>query len=154
MQIRATLVSTAALSALVLVSACSSAPPQRAYRVAEAPIVAAPVYAEHGQVSSIEIIAMASRPSGAGAIIGAIIGGVVGNQFGSGSGRALATGAGVVGGAVAGNSIEGRQKRDDEVYRVGVRLDNGVYRSLDFHRIDDLRIGDRVRFEGGQLYRN
>lgn len=154
MQIRATLVSTAALSALVLVSACSSAPPQRAYRVAEAPIVAAPVYAEHGQVSSIEIIAMASRPSGAGAIIGAIIGGVVGNQFGSGSGRALATGAGVVGGAVAGNSIEGRQKRDDQVYRVGVRLDNGVYRSLDFHRIDDLRIGDRVRFEGGQLYRN
>ncbi|MGZ5185860.1 MAG: glycine zipper 2TM domain-containing protein, partial [Caldimonas sp.] len=58
-----------------------------------------------------------------------------------------------VGGAVAGNAIETRQKRDDEVYRVGVRLDNGAQRYIDFHRIDDLRVGDRVRFDGGQLYR-
>ena len=82
-----------------------------------------------------------------------MIGGVVGNQFGSGSGRALATGAGIVGGAVAGNAIENRNKRDDEVYRVWIRLDNGTMRSLDFHRVDDLRVGDRVRYDGGQLYR-
>ena len=82
-----------------------------------------------------------------------MIGGVVGNQFGSGTGRALATGAGIVGGAVAGNAIENRNKRDDEVYRVWIRLDNGTMRSLDFHRVDDLRVGDRVRYDGGQLYR-
>ena len=46
-----------------------------------------------------------------------------------------------------------KNKRDDEIYRVWVRLDNGVMRSLDFHRVDDLRVGDRVRYEGGQLYR-
>jgi uncharacterized protein YcfJ len=82
-----------------------------------------------------------------------VIGGVVGNQFGSGSGKALATGAGIVGGAVAGNAVENRNRRDDEVYRVWIRLDHGGNRSLDFHRVDDLRVGDRVRYDGGQLYR-
>ena len=153
MTIRTTLLSTAALSALALVTACSSAPSRRDDRIAEAPIVNAPVYGEYGQVTSIDVMSIASRPSGAGAIIGAVIGGVVGNQFGSGTGRALATGAGVVGGAVAGNAVESRNKRDDEVFRVGIRLDNGVQRYMDFHRVDDLRVGDRVRFDGGQLYR-
>jgi hypothetical protein len=60
---------------------------------------------------------------------------------------------GIVGGAVAGNAIENRNKRDDEVYRVWVRMDNGSMRSIDFHRVDDLRVGDRVRYDGGQLYR-
>ncbi len=154
MPIRTTLLSTAALSALALVTACSSAPPRRDDRIAEAPIVTAPVYGEYGQVTSIDVIPIASRPSGAGAIIGAVIGGVVGNQFGAGTGRALATGAGVVGGAVAGNAVEIRNKRDDEVFRVGVRLDSGVQRYIDFHRVDDLRVGDRIRFDNGQLYRN
>ena len=94
-----------------------------------------------------------AQPSGGGALIGAIIGGVVGNQFGSGTGRAAMTGAGIVGGAVAGNAIENRNRRDDEVYRVWVRMDNGGLRSFDFYRIDDLRVGDRVRYDGGQLYR-
>jgi outer membrane lipoprotein SlyB len=154
MKSRATLFSTAAVSALALVTACSSSPSRRDDRVAEAPIVTAPVYGEYGQVTSIDVIPIAARPSGAGAILGAVVGGVVGNQFGAGAGRALATGAGVVGGAVAGNAIEGRQKHDDEVFRVGVRLDSGVQRYMDFHRIDDLRVGDRVRFDNGQLYRN
>ena len=66
----------------------------------------------------------------------------------------VATGVvGVVGGAIAGNAIEGRQRRDDELYRVQVRFDNGSVREYDFQRIDDLRIGDRVKFEGGQLHR-
>jgi uncharacterized protein YcfJ len=109
---------------------------------------------ESGRVTSIEVIPVASRPSGAGAIIGAVIGGVVGNQFGSGTGKSVMTGVGVVGGAVAGNAVEAKNKKDDEVYRVFVRLDNGATRSMDFHRIDDLRVGDRVRFDNGQLYRN
>jgi outer membrane lipoprotein SlyB len=59
----------------------------------------------------------------------------------------------VIGGAVAGNAIENRNRRDDEVYRVNVRMDNGSAREFDFQRIDDLRVGDRVKFEGGQLHR-
>ena len=96
---------------------------------------------------------VSQRPTGAGAVLGAVIGGVVGNRFGGGTGRALATGAGVVGGAIAGNAIEGRTRRDDEVYRVQVRFDNGSVRDFDFQRIDDLRVGDRVKFDGAQLHR-
>jgi uncharacterized protein YcfJ len=154
MSLRNPLLSATAIGAIALLSACSSAPRYHETRVYEAPPVAnAPAYGDYGQVTSIEVIPVASRPSGAGAILGAVIGGVVGNQFGSGTGKAVATGAGIVGGAVAGNAIENRNRRDDEVYRVWVRLDNGLTRSLDFYRIDDLRVGDRVRFDGNQLYR-
>ncbi|MCE9660719.1 MAG: hypothetical protein K8R60_19490 [Burkholderiales bacterium] len=151
MSVRNPLVSAVAVGALALLSACASSP---RHEVAPAPMVSSPGYVESGRVSSIEVIPVASRPSGAGAIIGAVIGGVVGNQFGSGSGKAAMTGVGIVGGAVAGNAVEGRNKKDDEVYRVWVRLDNGAMRSMDFNRIDDLRVGDRVRFDNGQLYRN
>jgi len=110
-------------------------------------------YAQYGQVNRIDVISTASRTSGGGAVLGAVLGAVVGNQFGSGSGRALATGAGAIGGAVAGNAIERRTRRDDEVFRVGVRFEDGSYREYDFQRIDDLQVGDRVKFEGGQLHR-
>jgi len=46
------------------------------------------------------------RPSGAGAVVGAVIGGAIGNTIGGGAGRALATGAGVMAGAVLGNQAE------------------------------------------------
>ena len=39
--------------------------------------------------------------------MGAIAGGVIGNQIGRGSGNALATMAGLVGGAILGDNIEG-----------------------------------------------
>ncbi|MGK2900345.1 MAG: glycine zipper 2TM domain-containing protein [Burkholderiaceae bacterium] len=145
----------AALASLALLSACVVAPP-REQRVVYAPQPTSrpvPVYAEFGRVENIGYVQTSQRTSGAGAILGAVIGGVIGNQFGHGGGKALATGAGVVGGAVAGNAIEGRNRRDDEVYRVQVRFDNGSVRDFDFQRIDDLRIGDRVKFEGGQLHR-
>jgi uncharacterized protein YcfJ len=41
-----------------------------------------------------------------GAIIGAIVGGVVGNQIGKGSGRDIATGVGVIGGAIVGDNMK------------------------------------------------
>jgi len=145
----------AALASLALLSACVVAPP-REQRVVYAPQPTSrpvPVYAEFGRVENIGYVQTSQRTSGAGAILGAVIGGVIGNQFGHGGGKARATGAGVVGGAVAGNAIEGRNRRDDEVYRVQVRFDNGSVRDFDFQRIDYLRIGDRVKFEGGQLHR-
>ena len=150
MVLRNVLMSSIAAGSLALLAACASPPRSD---VAAAPIAAAPVQGESGRVTSIEVIPIAARPSGAGAILGAVIGGVVGNQFGSGTGKAVMTGVGAVGGAVAGNEVEKRNKKDDEVYRVFVRLDNGTTRSMDFHRIDDLKVGDRVRFDNGQLYR-
>jgi uncharacterized protein YcfJ len=48
--------------------------------------------------------------SGAGIAAGAVIGGLLGNQVGGGSGRALATVAGVVGGGYVGNEVEKRMR--------------------------------------------
>lgn len=144
----------AALTSLALLSACVVAPPRERAVYEPQPVSRqVPVYAEYGRVENIGYVQVSQRTSGAGAVLGAVIGGVIGNQFGSGTGKALATGAGAIGGAVAGNAIEGRNRRDDEVYRVQVRFDNGSVRDFDFQRIDDLRVGDRVKFEGGQLHR-
>ncbi len=59
------------------------------------------------QVCSTQQVATQSAPSGAGALLGAIAGGVLGNAVGGGTGRAVATGLGVVGGAILGNNIQG-----------------------------------------------
>ena len=140
------------IAALVMSSACVIAPTRE---VRYAPVAAArvPVEAEFGTVSRVEVIATAAPNNAVGAVLGALLGGVIGNRFGDGSGRAVATGLGVVGGAVAGDAIEKLQRRDAEVSRVSVRFDNGSVREFDFQRVDDLRKGDRVKFEGGQLHR-
>lgn len=59
------------------------------------------------QTCSQTPVAVQNPTSGAGALMGAIAGGAVGNQIGGGSGRALATIAGVMGGAMMGDKIEG-----------------------------------------------
>ena len=148
-----TISTSLSLTALALLTACAAPPRERAVYAPQPAVRQVPVYAEFGRVENIGYVQMAQRPSGAGAVLGAVIGGVVGNQFGGGMGRAAATGAGVVGGAIAGNAIEGRNRRDDEVYRVQVRFDNGSTRDFDFQRIDDLKVGDRVKLENGQIHR-
>ena len=148
----ATALAAVALSTL---AACASSP---RYEDRGAAPVPSSVYgrsvsnADYGVVRSIDLIPVASRPSGAGAVLGAVVGAVVGNQFGSGSGRAAATVGGAVAGGVAGNAIEKRNRRDDEAYRVTVRFNDGSVREFDYQRIDDLRPGDRVRLENGQLH--
>ena len=149
-----------AVAALAVVSACSSAPRSEPYRANDtysSSPVATPgynsAYAQYGVVRDIERVPMSTRNPGGGALLGGVIGAVVGNQIGSGNGRAAATVAGAVGGAVIGNNIEGRNARGDDIYRVTVSLQNGDRASFDFRQVDDLRIGDRVRVEGGQVYR-
>jgi uncharacterized protein YcfJ len=58
------------------------------------------------QICSDQPVAVAPRPTGAGAVVGAIAGGLIGNAIGGGGGRAAATAAGVVGGAMLGNQAE------------------------------------------------
>jgi outer membrane lipoprotein SlyB len=147
--------------AIASLAACASRPAE--YRDTygpPGPVVTQPpaypqsaAYAEYGTVRTIDLMPLSSRTTGGGAILGAVIGGVVGNQIGSGVGRAAATVAGAVGGGIAGNAIERRTKRDDEVFHVGVRFDDGSFREFDFQRVDDLQVGDRVKWEGGQLFR-
>jgi uncharacterized protein YcfJ len=51
-------------------------------------------------------VAVQNPTSGGGALMGAIAGGTVGSQIGGGSGQALATMIGVVGGSIMGDRIE------------------------------------------------
>jgi outer membrane lipoprotein SlyB len=148
-----TTLATVALAATAACSTTSTAPGYYSTTPAPASTYSRPVpYSDQGVVRAIDVIPISSRPSGAGAILGAIVGGVVGNQFGSGSGRALTTIGGAVAGGVAGNAIEQRTRREDEVYRVSVRFDDGSVRDFDYQQIGNLHVGDRVRLVDGQLH--
>ena len=114
-------------------------------------------YVEYGRVNNIEVFQtqqQQAQGSGLGAILGGVAGAVVGHQFGGGRGRDVATVAGAVGGAVAGNAIE--KNRDpivSQAYRVTVQMDRGGARAYDMPSTGELRIGDRVRVQNGQLFR-
>ena len=113
-------------------------------------------YVEYGRVTNMEVIQtqQQAQGSGVGAIIGGVAGAVVGHQIGGGTGRDVATIAGAVGGAALGNSIEkNRNPGVSQAYRITVQLDNGGARAYDVPATGELRIGDRVRIENGQLYR-
>ncbi|MES2958891.1 MAG: glycine zipper 2TM domain-containing protein [Pseudomonadota bacterium] len=148
---RFALVCSASVLALTL-GACSSSPPRNDTAVFDG-TRSSSMAMGYGNVSNIEIVPVSARTSGGGAVLGAVIGGVLGNQVGSGSGRTAATVIGAVGGAAVGNQIEQRNKSDNEVYRVTVRLDSGDRAQFDYQRIDDLRVGDRVVVRDGQLHR-
>ncbi|MDB5820922.1 MAG: 17 kDa surface antigen [Rhizobacter sp.] len=125
------------------------------YGSAPAPVMSnQPVALQYGRVNSIEPLRTEGNATGGGAAIGGILGGVLGNQFGKGDGRAVTTIAGVLGGAVLGNSVERNNNGGGkEVYRVTVRFDSGETRAFDYHQIGDIRVGDRVKFDGNQVYR-
>jgi outer membrane lipoprotein SlyB len=137
---------------LSLVACSSNSPREREHHVRS--VYSAPKNAErYGRVTDIEVITLESRSSGGGAVLGAVIGGVLGHQLGKGNGRDLATGAGAIGGAVAGNRVEKNNGRDRDIYRISVKFENGSRQQFDYEDIDDLRVGDRVRVEDGQLER-
>ncbi len=113
-------------------------------------------YAEYGRVSNVETLRtqQPAQSSGVGAVLGGVAGAVVGSQIGGGTGKSVATVAGAVGGAFAGNAIEkSRNTTVQESFRVSIRMDNGSMRSYDVPAMGELRTGDRVRIENGQLYR-
>ena len=128
------------------------------YQAAPYPVQGAPAYVELGRVANIEVLQTqtnAGPTSGGGAVVGGLVGGVLGNQVGHGAGRAAATGLGLIVGAVAGNAVEAntRAPRVYQNYRVSIQTDNGGYRAFDVPSPGDLRIGDRVRIDNGQISR-
>lgn len=139
------------VSALLSTTACSSNPRRNEVASGSHPIQN-DYSIQYGRVSQIALIRQDGRSTGGGAVLGAVLGAVIGNQIGSGSGRSVATGAGLIGGALVGNSLEKRQSPDSDFYRVSVQLDNGQTRQFDYAQLDNLREGDRVRIENGQLY--
>jgi outer membrane lipoprotein SlyB len=85
-------------------------------------------------------------------VIGGIVGGVLGHQVGGGRGKDVATVAGALGGAVAGNEIEKANKRSVS-YEVRVLMEDGTYRTVRYETEPGVRVGDKVRIENGRLIR-
>jgi outer membrane lipoprotein SlyB len=144
---------------LALLSACATQRPQASNAPVYSPSrTGAPQgYASsYGTVRSIESIGASANetPQGGGAVIGGVLGAIVGRQFAdSNHGKNLGTDHGAVGGALVGNEIQKNARRDSQGVRVNVQLEQGGVRSFDFQSIGELRVGDRVRIEGSQLYR-
>ena len=140
--------------ALALLSACASRP-QLNEPVYSPSRSAVPATVSYGVVRSIEVVASAGdQPQGGGAVLGGVLGAILGRQFAdSSSGKNVGTVAGAVGGALIGNEVEKNVRREQQGVRVNVQLDQGGARSFEFKSAGELRIGDRVRIEGDQLYR-
>jgi len=109
---------------------------------------------QSGVVDRIEVVRKGDSNNIAGTVIGGIVGGLIGHQIGGGSGQTAATIVGGVGGAVAGSQVQQRTRGANETFRVTVRYDNGAVETIRQDDIRDLRTGDRVRIEGGRIYRN
>ena len=112
--------------------------------------------ARYGYVESIDTVTAERRDGlGVGAVGGAIAGGAIGSQIGSGSGRAAATIGGAVVGGVVGHQVEqhvrGNQAAGVE-YVFRVRMDDGSYQTFRKETHDNIRVGDRVRVERGNLF--
>jgi hypothetical protein len=104
-------------------------PAARYYEAAPRYVPAIPPSAHPGVVDRIEIV----RRGDGSNIVGTVIGEVVG-------------------GAAVGAEFQ-RRPRDDEAFRVSVRLNGGAYRTMDVTGIVDLRTGDRVWLDGNTLFR-
>jgi outer membrane lipoprotein SlyB len=109
---------------------------------------------QFGVIDSIQAVQGTAQNNGigVGTVVGGVVGGLLGNQVGGGSGRKAATVAGVIGGAMVGNQME-RNTQAHNAYQVGVRLDNGSYRTVLQDSVGDLYVGSRVRIENDRIYR-
>ncbi|MFM0153171.1 glycine zipper 2TM domain-containing protein [Paraburkholderia sediminicola] len=103
-----------------------------------------------GTVAGISAVRQEGHGTGIGAVGGAVAGGVVGNQFGSGGGRTAMTVLGVLGGGLAGNSVE-KHIRSTTSYSVRVQMENGKTRYFTYHEAPPFQQGQRVRVENGTL---
>lgn len=110
----------------------------------------APVCADCGLVESVREVKAPADPSGLGAAAGGVVGGLLGNQVGKGSGRTIATLIGIAGGAYAGHQVE-KTQRTTSRWEVGVRMENGEYRTVTLDAEPVWRTGDKVRLQGNRL---
>lgn len=141
----------AGLGALVILAGCAT--PDQRQVVSDTRYNSQ--YVAYGVVETITQSAggIANSGIGAGTVIGGVVGGVLGNQVGGGTGKTIATVAGVAGGALIGHEVDKNRQGNNLTYTVGVRLNNGDMQAIHLDGISDLRVGDRVRIENGQLYR-
>ncbi len=88
-----------------------------------------------------------------GAVGGAVVGGVLGHQVGGGRGKDVATVAGALGGAFAGNEIEKRVKSETQ-YEIAIRFEDGSRQVFTETNPPTWSAGDRVRVVNGEIRSN
>ncbi|MES2939927.1 MAG: glycine zipper 2TM domain-containing protein [Pseudomonadota bacterium] len=123
-----------------------------------APVVTPVAGLEYGRVTNIEYMPVgttASNKGVLGAVVGGVAGAVLGSTIGGGAGRTAATVLGGVAGAAIGNSIARNQAGATTApgYRITVQTDQGYMRTYEVGATGDLHVGDRVRVDGGVIYR-
>ncbi len=106
-----------------------------------------------GVVVAVNMLEEAGKGSGLGVVAGGVVGGLVGNQVGDGTGRQLATLAGVVGGAFAGNAIEKNAKKTKS-YDIVIRMEDGSERTIRQATAPSLVSGDKVKIENDVVVKN
>ncbi len=106
-----------------------------------------------GVVVAVNMIEEAGKGSGLGVVAGGVVGGLVGNQVGDGTGRQLATLAGVVGGAFAGNAIEKNAKKTKH-YDIVIKMEDGGERTIRQATVPALVSGDKVKIENDIVVKN
>lgn len=111
---------------------------------------AAPVCTSCGVVASVNAVAQQGEGSGLGAVAGGVVGGLLGNQVGGGSGKKIATVAGVAGGAYAGHQVEKNMKSSTR-YDVTVKMDDGSTRTFSYESQPNFQVGSKVRVVNGAL---
>lgn len=110
----------------------------------------------YGTVQAIDQIRNENSGSsiGLGTVAGAVVGGLIGNQVGDGKGNTAATVIGVAGGALIGHEFDKRNQTQSEGYRLTIRMEDGSYQSIEQNTdFIDLRVGDRVRIDNGNVRR-
>ncbi|MEX0951072.1 MAG: glycine zipper 2TM domain-containing protein [Gammaproteobacteria bacterium] len=112
---------------------------------------ATPDCANCGTITAIEPAVAKGEGTGIGVVAGGVVGGIVGNQFGGGTGKKIATVAGAVGGAFAGHEAE-KYARAETYYAVSVDLDSGGTQTVKIANGEALRVGQKVRVDGNDLY--
>lgn len=112
---------------------------------------AAPACRECGTITDIRVIEK-PRKVGAGTAAGAAIGGLLGYAVGGPKHRGAGTVVGAAGGAVAGNVIENKdQAGEGKAYEIGVRFDDGSFRTFTQDTHPSWIAGNRVRLVNGAL---
>lgn len=128
--------------------AADKAPKKLAAAPVTPKVARAPVCRDCGVVESVRTVTHKGQSSGVGALAGGVLGAAVGNQMGKGNGRTAMTVLGAVGGGVAGNEIEKRQKSTTS-HEVTVRMDDGSVRTIE--QATAPRTGERVTVESNKL---
>jgi outer membrane lipoprotein SlyB len=105
-----------------------------------------------GTISDIRTIEKEGEGTGLGAVAGGVVGGLLGHQIGGGTGKDLATIAGVAGGAYAGHQVEKKVKKSKS-YEVSVQLENGQTEVMPFAEQPPYAVGDKVKIVDGILQR-